>query len=128
MTNPTFFKNLFFVAAATGIFLAALHFAVPAARDHAGFAVGSVALFTAICVGLFFAGKTAAQSRNRLAFNNLVLISVFGKMAVSLAVLFAYREAAVPTNIWYVGVFIVAYIVFTSFEVWFMMQLAKITN
>ncbi|MCC7465259.1 MAG: hypothetical protein IT261_03265 [Saprospiraceae bacterium] len=125
MSPSSFFQKLLIVSALTGLVLAGLHFLAVQAQEHAVFSGISIALFVLICVGLYYAGKSAAGSKNRNAFTNLVSVSVFGKMVVALAVLFLYQQIAQPTNQWFVGIFLWCYIVYTSFEVWFMTKLAR---
>ncbi|MEQ1747086.1 MAG: hypothetical protein ABMA02_16775 [Saprospiraceae bacterium] len=125
MSNKTFFTYLVATSAGAGLALAALLALFPSAQAHAGFAVGTVVLFAIICAGLFFAGKNAAGSSSKLAFNNLVSISVFAKMLVALAGLFAYQQTTHPENTWFVGIFLLIYVIYTVFEVWFMTKLAK---
>lgn len=125
MNPKSFFSTLFFVAFGTAVTLAGLHFFVPQAQLHWKFSIGSVVLFALVCTGLFYAGISSAQSKNKFAFINLVSVSVFGKMVVALSALFIYKQVAEPTNQWFVGIFLLCYVVFTSFEVWFMTKLAK---
>jgi hypothetical protein len=108
------------------LLLALLHFFLPETRPYWKLSVASVTLFVMVCSGLFFAGRNAATSRNKLAFNNLITVSVFGKMALSVLFLFLYQQMAKPTDNWFVGIFLFCYVVFTVFEVWFMTLLAKI--
>ena len=86
----------------------------------------SVALFVAVCVGLYYAGLSALRSKSKFAFTNLVTVSVFGKMVVSLTALFLYQKIAEPANQWFVGIFLWCYLVFTVFEVWFMTKLRRL--
>ncbi len=125
MTTRSFFSYLALVTAAAAVLLAALHFAVPQAQAHWKFAVASLALFVLVCVGLYFAGASAARSSNKYAFTNLVSVSVFGKMVTAIGFLFVYQKAAQPTNEWFVGIFLLCYVVYTAYEVWFMTRLAK---
>ncbi|MCW5924675.1 MAG: hypothetical protein KIS77_20315 [Saprospiraceae bacterium] len=125
MDSSVFFKWLALVTAGTAAALSALHFGLPEAQAHWKFAVASVLLFTLVCLGLFFAGKNAVQSKSRAAFINLVSGSVFGKMVLALIFLFVYQRAAKPENEWFVGIFLLCYVVYTGFEVWFMTRLAK---
>lgn len=125
MDNKTFFTWLFILTASTAVLLGVLLWLLPAAALHWKLAVASLALFVLICVGLFFSGRNAAGSKSKLAFNNLVSASVFGKMIVSVAFLFVYQELARPANSWFVGIFLLTYVVYTVFEVWFMTKLAK---
>ena len=46
-------------------------------------------------------------------------------MVLAMAALFVYQQVAVPSNQWFVGIFLWCYVVFTAFEVWFMTKLAK---
>ena len=124
--NPrSFFQNLFIIALGTSVLLAALHFLAPQAQLHWKFSIGAVMLFSLVCIGLFYAGTSAAGSKNKFAFTNLVTVSVFGKMVLAMAALFVYQQVAMPTNQWFVGIFLLCYVVFTAFEVWFMTKLAK---
>ena len=125
MNAKSFFARLLLVSAGTALSLAALHFLVVPAQVHWPFSIATVGLFALVCVGLFFAGKSAAQSKNKYAFTNLVSVSVFGKMVLAMAALFLYQQSAKPDNQWFVGIFLWCYVVYTAFEVWFMTKLAK---
>lgn len=125
MSPQRFFKVLAAVTAGTAALLAILHLLVPAAREHWGLSIITLLVFILLNVGLFYAGKSTNRSTNRMAFSGLISASVFGKMVLALAMLFVYREVAQPTNQWFVAVFLLAYVVYTVFEVWFMTILAK---
>lgn len=125
METKTFYTNLLAVTAGASALLAALHFMIPAAQVHWKFAVASVSLFVVICVGLFYMGRNTARSKNKLAFNNVISLSVFGKMVASVAALFIYQKTTHPANEWFVAIFLLTYVVYTVFEVWFMTRLAK---
>lgn len=125
MTTQVFFIRLAALTAATAALLAALYLWAPPAKAHGWFMSLTVLLFVLVCTGLFFAGKSAAGSSSKFAFNNLVSASVFGKMLLAVAFLFVYQQVAQPANEWYVGIFLLTYIVYTSFEVWFMTKLAR---
>lgn len=96
-------------------------------QEHFGFALSVLGFFVLLCIGLFHAGFNAASSSNKYAFNNLISLSVFGKMVLSLALLFIYQRVAHPSNEWFVFIFLFLYVVFTVFEVWFMSKLARTT-
>jgi len=125
MRPKSFFSNLSYVVLGTAVTLTGLHFFAPQAQLHWKFSIGSIILFSLVCIGLFYAGMSAAQSKNKFAFINLITVSVFGKMVVALSALFVYRQVAEPSNQWFVGIFLLCYVVFTVFEVWFMTKLAK---
>jgi hypothetical protein len=125
MESSTFFKWLVLVTLATAGVLAGLHWLMPEAQAHRNFAAASVALFTLVCIGLFFAGVNATRSKSKAAFINLVSGSVFGKMVLAIAFLFVYQRIAKPDNEFYVGIFLFCYVVYTGFEIWFMTRLAR---
>jgi len=126
MEPKSFFARLAVLAASTSALLALLHFVAPPAQAHWKLSVAAVLLFVLICTGLFFAGASAARSSNKHAFTNLVSVSVFGKMVVAIAFLFVYQQVAKPQNEWFVGIFLLCYVIFTVFEVWFMTRLAQV--
>jgi FtsH-binding integral membrane protein len=125
MESSTFFKWLAVVTLGTAGVLAGLHLLLPEAQAHWKFSVASLVLFTLVCTGLFFAGESAARSKSRVAFINLVSGSVFGKMVLAVAFLFVYQRIAKPENEWFVGIFLWCYVVYTGFEIWFMTRLAR---
>lgn len=126
MDIRSFFIRLTLIGCSTGALLAALHFLFPALRPHWAFSIASVALFMLICTGLFFMGLSAARGTNKYAFNNLVSITVLGKMVLAIVFLFGYQKAAKPENVWFVGIFLLCYVVFTVYEVWFMTKLSRL--
>lgn len=125
MQLKPFFLYLAYTTLAVSGCLALLHVLLPETQGYWKLSLATVLLFVALCAGLFFAGKNAAASKNKLAFNNLISISVFGKMALCVLFLYLYREMAHPADNWFVGIFLFCYIVYTGFEVWFMTRLAK---
>ena len=125
MHAKAFFLFLGYITIAVSVLLALLHSLLPPTRVYWVLSLSSVVLFVAVCTGLFFAGQSAAASKNKLAFNNLITISVFGKMVLSVLFLFLFREIAKPADNWFVGIFLFCYVVYTGFEVWFMTRLAK---
>lgn len=125
MQSKTFVQYLAFITLAVAGLLALLHSMLPQTRASWKVSAASVSLFVLICVGLFLSGRSAANSKNKLAFNNLITVSVFGKMVVSVLFLFLYQQMVAPKDNWYVGIFLFCYAVYTVFEVWFMTVLAK---
>ena len=125
MEASVFFKWLAVVTLVTGGVLAGLHFLLPETQAHWKFAIASMVLFTLVCLGLFFAGSNAVRSKSKVAFINLVSGSVFGKMVLAVAFLFVYQRIAKPENEWFVGIFLLCYVVYTGFEIWFLTRLAR---
>lgn len=125
MTSKSFFNGLLAVTAGAALGLALLHFLLPAVQTHWRFSIATLLLFILLCIGLFFAGQNAARSSNKLAFNSLVSVSVFGKLVISIGFLFVYQQTSLPANQWFVAIFLWCYVIYTSFEVWFMTRMAR---
>jgi hypothetical protein len=125
MTDRLFFTRLATLTACTAALLSIAVLFVPPIQTHTGFALATVLLFVLISIGLFYAGRSTAGSSSKLAFTNLVSVSVFGKMVLAVAALFMYKQLAQPSNQWFVAIFLLVYVVYTVFEVWFMTKLAK---
>jgi hypothetical protein len=125
MRAKSFYLNLLGLTLCVATTLGFLHFLVPAAQTHWQLSIASVLLFVLVCIGLYYAGSATAQSSDKYAFNNLISLSVFGKMVLAIAFLLLYQEVKHPQNTWFVGIFLWCYILYTGFEVWFMTKLAK---
>lgn len=107
------------------LFLYLLMALFPGAKLHWPMGASASGLFLLICMLLFFAGRKMLSLPNKNAFTGLVMVSVFGKMALSLALLFAYRAILHPSDKWFVGIFLLCYTAFTAFEVWFLFRMSK---
>lgn len=125
MTKREFFTRLLWLTASLSAFMALLHWLVTPLAPHVSITVVSVLFFTAVCTGLFFAADNALRSSSKAAFNGVMLGSVFGKMLLSVAVLLLYKQSVQPTDQWFVGIFLLIYVVYTVFEVQFMTRLVK---
>jgi thiol:disulfide interchange protein len=125
MNNQRFLSSLAIITGSTSLVLALAHWLLQPVREHWGLSVALVVIFSLVCVGLYAAGKNAARSRNKTAFTGIVSASVFGKMVLSMGILLAYKQAAHPTNQWFVGIFFLVYTVYTVYEVVFMSNVAK---
>jgi hypothetical protein len=125
MNKNTFYFNLLGVTLSIVMLLTLLHIFFPPAQIHWQFSCMVTSLFVLISIGLFHAGQSTAKSKNKLAFNNIISLSVLGKMVLSVVLLFLYREGTKPENGWFVIIFLLVYSVYTIFEVVFMTKLAK---
>lgn len=126
MRAKLFYFNLLVLTLCVALVLGLLHFLAPPAQAHWQLSIASVVLFVVVCIGLFYAGTNAARSSNKYAFNNLISLSVFGKMMLAIAFLYIYQQVAHPQNTWFVGIFLFCYVLYTGYEVWFMTKLARL--
>lgn len=127
MTTAVFYKYLSIVTVCTSALLGAAHFTLWPMRQHWPLSIITVLAFVLVSLGLFIAGRSAAKSTNKVAFNGLVSGSVFGKMFLAVGLLLVYQQIWKPDNQWFVGIFLLVYVVYTVFEVWFMTKLARMS-
>jgi len=86
----------------------------------------SLVFFVGLSLATYFLGRQAAVSDDKLMFNNVIMLMVFGKMFLSFSVVFAYYKVVHPGSRYFVFPFFVVYIFFTIFEVYFMTRLAHL--
>jgi hypothetical protein len=120
-----FYKGLALVSGVNIVTLALLFYFVPAAQLHLNLAAFLILVFIGVCLLLYYSGINAANSKSKAAFPNLISGSVFGKMILAIGILFVYKQSFEPANQWFVGVFLLTYLLYTGFEVWFRTKLAK---
>jgi hypothetical protein len=84
-----------------------------------------LALFVGISIFLFSMGKYTARATDKYLFHGVIMASVFIKLIAGLTALFLYTRKYLPVNNLYIWVFLIIYVVFTSWEVAFMTRLAK---
>ena len=106
-------------------FLWALGLMWPAANALFSMSLASSLLFVVLCVVLYAGGRIALRRPDPNAFTGLVLASVFLKMIAALLFLFAYKHLVQPEGKWYVGIFLMSYVVYTAYEVWFLYGMSK---
>jgi hypothetical protein len=86
----------------------------------------SLALFIPLSIGMFFLGQRASESANKFLFHNLIIVSIFAKMFLSVFVLLIYKKIFHPETKNFTLPFFVVYFVFTIFETYFMVKLAQV--
>lgn len=98
---------------------------LPATSSHLSFIIFSALAFAAFCVSLYIFSKAASQNKKGALFIQVVMISVFLKMLLCIALVIGYVKISNPTDKSFVGPFIGLYVVFTVFEVIFMDRLGR---
>jgi hypothetical protein len=127
MTNRQFAWQLLFVTALTGAGIWGL-LQVAALADYGPIAWISLGGFTLLSILLFWAGKRAAQSSNKNDFTSTVLGATMGKMFLAVIIIYAYLQLAQPADKLFVIPFLGVYVVYTVFEVYFMMRLGRLNT
>ena len=105
-----------------------LSFVISKLTNYNGIGLWSLILFSLISFILFFLGKQAAESANKLLFNNVIMASVFLKMMAAVVVLLVYKKQYHPESNAFLIPFFIVYFFFSIFETYFMVKLSKKTT
>ncbi|WP_116106655.1 hypothetical protein [Lewinella sp. IMCC34191] len=90
------------------------------------FSIITLVLFLGICVALFFLGRRSAGAENRMLFSNVFLAATIAKMFLCGMLVVGYVILAEPTSKLFIVPFFWLYLVYTGFEVYFLMKLSAI--
>ena len=85
----------------------------------------SLGMFIPLSIAMFWGGQRASKSENKYFFSNLIMPFTFIKMFVAVAGLVVYKKIFQPETKYFLLPFFVVYFVFTIFETYFMVKLAK---
>lgn len=123
-------RNLFFLqlavltlAAATGLwFLLSL----PSFQPFAVFSWCSLCLFFLLTIAMYFSGYSAAKSDNKNDFTTVAIGFSGGKIFLSAILILIFTELAKPESKLFILPFFGIYVLYTIFEVYFMMRLGRL--
>jgi hypothetical protein len=123
-------RNLFFLqlavltlAAATGLwFLLSL----PSFQPFAVFSWCSLCLFFLLTIAMYFSGYSAAKSNNKNDFTTVAIGFSGGKIFLSAILILIFTELAKPESKLFILPFFGIYVLYTIFEVYFMMRLGRL--
>jgi hypothetical protein len=93
--------------------------------QHLAFIGISMLVMAGFCLLLFGASHIMARSRMTKLFIQLVMIAVFLKLLVCLALIVIYKEAFHPANLTFIWSFLIIYITTTVFEVVFLEKVGR---
>lgn len=125
MTQKLFLKLLCSTIGILLIVLTVIH-SFQIFRPHIGLSIGMVVMFVLLAIVNYTLGEKAVQSDNKYLYNNLIIGNFILKMICSISIVVAYVKIIAPTDTYFVMPFIVIYVIFTIFEVTFMMKQANV--
>ena len=94
-------------------------------QPYSDFSWICLTVFIFITVGMYYIGLQSVQSKNKNAFTNAALGFIMGKMMLAIMVIVFYNQLAEPETKLYIIPFFIVYVIYTAFETYFMMRLAK---
>jgi len=123
MTYARFFKLLGIFTAIAVVFSVICHFLLPI-NYAIPLTVGTILLFCAFCVGLFWLGDRTARAENKFLFTNVFMGVTMLKLFICGGLIAAYFFLAAPENKFFVVPFFLTYLVYTALEIIFLIKLA----
>jgi len=124
MPPATFFSSLTIISAITAIGLFGLN-QITAIAPYSNFSWLCLGSFIGLSLLMYAAGYFTVHNDNKHIFTSIILGSTLGKMMLSIILVALYYKFAMPTSKVFVIPFFIVYLIFTSFETWFMMKLGK---
>lgn len=125
MSAQVFYRQLGIVALLTASALWLLS-GVPLFAGHQLLYWVTFGAYLVITLLLFLIGRKLAGSANKNSFTQFVMITVFAKMALTMAVLVAYLKMVEPGSKYFILPFFVVYLAFTIYETYMLMKVGRI--
>ncbi len=126
MTYPHFFRLLAIITAVAVFGAVLCHLLMPIGYAIP-FTVLTGVLFAAICVALFYFGERTAGAENKMLFGNVFMGATMVKMMLCGMLVVLYVILGEPTSKLFIVPFFWLYLVFTGFEIFFLMKLSRVT-
>ena len=98
---------------------------VPALRAHIGFMGMTIAAMILFCMMLYAAAKIYARSSFTRLYIQLIMIAVFLKMLLCLAIIIGYMKGFNPVDRSFIWPFLVIYLTSTIYEVIFLEKVGR---
>jgi hypothetical protein len=125
MSTSRFFTLLALVTLLDVVGVVLCHVFLPI--DYAlPFSVATVVLFIIISVVLFFLGRRSAGAKNRMLFSNVFLGATMVKMLLCGMLVVGYVFLGSPASRLFILPFFWSYIVYTGYEVYYLMKLSGV--
>ena len=90
------------------------------------FSIVTLLLFLLLCTVIFFLGRRSAGATNRMLFSNVFLAATIAKMFLCGMLVVGYVILGEPESKLFIIPFFWLYLVYTGFEVYFLMKLSRI--
>ncbi|WP_116125659.1 hypothetical protein [Lewinella sp. IMCC34183] len=90
------------------------------------FSVATLLLFLFLCTVIFFLGRRSAGAANRMLFSNVFLAATMAKMFLCGILVVGYVILGEPESKLFIVPFFWLYLVYTGFEVYFLMKVSAI--
>ena len=124
MNLQNFYTQLTIVTVFTAIILFLLNQAT-ALQPYQMFSWICLVFFLLLTLIMYYFGERASKSKNKNDFTNTVIGFMAGKMMLAGIIIVMYSKLVEPVSKIFILPFFVVYIIFTTFETYFMMKVGK---
>jgi hypothetical protein len=98
---------------------------IPLLRTHAGFILVCMIAMIGFCIMMYAAARIAADSKLPRLYIQLIMIAVFLKMLVCLALIVGYKKGFDPADHSFIWPFLIIYVSSTVYEVIFLEKVGR---
>lgn len=102
-----------------------LAWSVQRISNHLGFILMSILGMALFCVMMYAAARIAANSKLTRLYIQLIMIAVFMKMLVCLALIIGYKKLFAPSDNTFLWPFLIIYVSSTIYEVIFLDKVGR---
>jgi hypothetical protein len=94
-------------------------------QHHNIFGIFCLFFFTVLTIITYFAGNVFIQSTYKAAFTSFSMGIIFFKLLSAILIILGYHYLVIPTDLHFVFIFAIYYLVFSFGEVYILMKLSK---
>jgi len=102
-----------------------LTWSVQKVSNHLGFIICAMFVMVLFCVMMYVAARIAAGSKLTRLYIQLIMIAVFMKMLVCLALIIGYKKLFAPADNAFLWPFLIIYVSSTIYEVIFLDKVGR---
>jgi hypothetical protein len=94
-------------------------------QDHTGFIFAAMGVMFLFCITLYGAARVIVRSTLTRLFIQLIMVAVFVKILLCLALIVIYKQVFLPADLTFVWSFLFIYITSTIYEVIFLEKVGR---
>lgn len=128
MPANIFWKQYFLVSTGIVVLLLVLHLIWPQSNAISPFSFAAMGLFSAVLIFAYMRSSMAVRSSDPYLFIRLMLMLFLVKFFICLILVAVYWKIAQPQSKLAILPFFLIYLIYTTFEVYFLDKIARYTS
>lgn len=101
---------------------------IPSIAEFTSISWISALVFTLVNMVMYFIGRRSATNRNKGQFISIFMGFTLLKMLFAVCIILLYVQHYNPSTNLFVFPFFLLYLIYTAFELWFMMKLGRVES